>query len=227
MDFFELTDDEWKTISQIFPAPTPKWPRRGRPHSDIRRIVNAIIWILTTGRPWSEIPFRYPSIPTIRRRYAAWKSNGILDELIAILAASGRAFSDKRIDVINSHHFTEYSTQVNTRASTSTISTALPSPTWIDDDRAVIAQQSNDTNGPYSAMLIDTPHSGSPRTVRYTLSVQTDYAPDGTIHTVAEITIKDESNMLRSTLAGIQFSDSTTAKRFVFDWALNQIFEYV
>lgn len=228
MNFSELTDDEWNMIVDILPASSSQWPRRGRPHSDARRIVNAILWILTTGKPWSEIPFRYPSIPTIRRRYAVWKTNGILNKLISILSTYGRPFPQKWMDAITS------SPPVGQRAQTNVplilpVGANIPSTFTVaygdqHSNMALVNQQDRGFSRPSNP--IDSRHFPSPRTVKYILSVLTTHYSDGTIHAVAEITIKDESNMLGSALAGAQFPDVSSAKKFAFDWGLNQILEY-
>ena len=47
---YELTDEEWDGIADLFP------PRKGkgRPWRDHRMMINAMLWILNTGSPWRE-----------------------------------------------------------------------------------------------------------------------------------------------------------------------------
>lgn len=91
MGFDELTDDEWAMLAHLF-ADTPivSLSPRGRPRVQSREVANAILWMLTTGRPWTRLPDGYPSIPTCRRRYDEWRESGALDEMLRLLSEAGR-----------------------------------------------------------------------------------------------------------------------------------------
>ncbi|AFT85748.1 transposase A-like protein [Paraburkholderia phenoliruptrix BR3459a] len=56
-------------------------------------MANAVLWILTTGEPWSKLPGRYPSGPTCRRRFEEWQLNGTLLEMVRLLSSKGRTFA--------------------------------------------------------------------------------------------------------------------------------------
>ena len=90
MHFIELTDEEWSHIAALLPAEPLRHTRRGRPRASPRAIVNAILWVLTTGRPWSRLPVGYPSVPTCRRRFDDWLADGTLAEMTRVLAGLGR-----------------------------------------------------------------------------------------------------------------------------------------
>jgi len=64
MKFQELTDHEWEFIKPLLPLPAST----GRPRADDRRTVNAIIYVLTTGCKWEDIPKEYGSYSTAWRR---------------------------------------------------------------------------------------------------------------------------------------------------------------
>lgn len=94
MFFDELSNDEWAQVSALVSdEPAVRLNRRGRPRAEPRIVANAVLWILTTGEPWSKLPGRYPSGPTCRRRFEEWQANGVLAEVIRLLTQNGRAFA--------------------------------------------------------------------------------------------------------------------------------------
>ncbi|NML31252.1 transposase [Paraburkholderia antibiotica] len=94
MFFDELNNDEWALLAPLVSdEPAIRLNRRGRPRAEPRIVTNAVLWILTTGEPWSKLPGRYPSGPTCRRRFEEWQLNGTLLEMVHLLSQSGRTFA--------------------------------------------------------------------------------------------------------------------------------------
>ena len=94
MFFDELTNDEWALLAALVSdEPAVRLNRRGRPRAEPRIVANAVLWILTTGEPWSKLPGRYPSGPTCRRRFEEWQLNGTLLEMVRLLSRTGRTFA--------------------------------------------------------------------------------------------------------------------------------------
>ncbi|WP_399167750.1 transposase, partial [Streptomyces sp. PsTaAH-130] len=56
----ELTDESWAVIEPLL-AP----PRMGRPVRDRRQVVNGILWKLSTGAAWRDLPERYGPWKTV------------------------------------------------------------------------------------------------------------------------------------------------------------------
>ncbi|CAB3768451.1 transposase [Paraburkholderia solisilvae] len=94
MFFDELSNDEWARLAALVSdEPAVRLNRRGRPRAEPRIVANAVLWILTTGEPWSKLPGRYPSGPTCRRRFEEWQANGTLIEMVRLLSETGRTFA--------------------------------------------------------------------------------------------------------------------------------------
>ncbi|SMF99405.1 transposase [Burkholderia singularis] len=94
MFFDELNDAEWARLSTLIVDEPVRLNRRGRPRAENRIVANAVLWILTTGEPWSKLPSRYPSGPTCRRRFEDWLASGLLAEMVKVLSdESGRRFA--------------------------------------------------------------------------------------------------------------------------------------
>ncbi|WP_408393812.1 transposase [Paraburkholderia sediminicola] len=94
MFFDELSNSEWDLLAPVVSdKPDTRQTGRGRPRSPPRAIANAALWILTTGEPWSNLPPRYPSVPTCRRRFGEWLVDGTLSNMIRLLSRTGRKFA--------------------------------------------------------------------------------------------------------------------------------------
>ncbi|MDN7183793.1 transposase [Caballeronia sp. SEWSISQ10-4 2] len=93
MFFDELSNEEWAMVASLVAEGEVREHRRGRPRAHPRTIVNAVLWILTTGETWSKLPSHYPTVPTCRRRFNDWQMNGTLIEMVTRLASRGRSFA--------------------------------------------------------------------------------------------------------------------------------------
>ena len=93
MFFDELSNEEWAIVASLVAEGEVREHRRGRPRAHPRTIVNAVLWILTTGETWSKLPSHYPTVPTCRRRFNDWQMNGTLIEMVTRLATRGRSFA--------------------------------------------------------------------------------------------------------------------------------------
>ena len=73
---FELTDEQWRLISDLFPD-KPRSPQGGRPPQCPRLCFEAIVWLLRSGARWKDIPSHLPSPSTCWRRFKEWTESGI------------------------------------------------------------------------------------------------------------------------------------------------------
>jgi transposase len=71
-----LTDEQWEKMRAHIP-PHPKQPRGGRPWADYRKCLEGILWIMSTGAQWKELPARYPSPSTCWRQLYEWEQTGV------------------------------------------------------------------------------------------------------------------------------------------------------
>ena len=49
MLFDDLKDNEWSLVEALFCAEPARSERRGRPRVEARAVVNAVLWVLSTG----------------------------------------------------------------------------------------------------------------------------------------------------------------------------------
>lgn len=69
----DLTDREWEVIAAYMPD------RRGlgRPRTtDLREVMNAILYIASTGCPWRYLPTEFPPVSTVQRYFYRWRDEG-------------------------------------------------------------------------------------------------------------------------------------------------------
>ena len=71
----ELRDEQWALVSDLFERPR----RRGGRWRDHRLLFNAVVWVLSTGAPWRDLPERYGPWQTAWRRFDRWTHEGLWD----------------------------------------------------------------------------------------------------------------------------------------------------
>jgi transposase len=70
----DMTDEEWSLIEGHIPPPK----RLGRPRTtDMREVVNAILYILMTGCQWRQLPKDFPPYSTVQRFFYRWCDEGL------------------------------------------------------------------------------------------------------------------------------------------------------
>ena len=82
----DLTEEQWKVISDILPEDPVRPDRRGRPWSDRRQVMDGILWILRTGAPWQDLPDRYGKYQTVYRRFQNWVRSGVMEQVLLAIA---------------------------------------------------------------------------------------------------------------------------------------------
>lgn len=71
----DLTEREWALISPFLPPAR----RGGRPRTtDLREVVNALLYMASTGCQWRMLPKDFPPLSTVQRYFYAWRSSGLL-----------------------------------------------------------------------------------------------------------------------------------------------------
>lgn len=74
----DLTDRQWQLIASLIPPAKVG----GRPRTvDIREILNAIFYILTSGCAWRLLPHDFPSWPTVYYYFRCWRIAGLWQQM--------------------------------------------------------------------------------------------------------------------------------------------------
>lgn len=74
----------------------------GRPRTtDLREVMNAILYIATTGCQWVQLPKDFPPYSTVQRYFYDWRDSGLLQTIRARHGDAGtggaRGQSERRV----------------------------------------------------------------------------------------------------------------------------------
>ncbi|WP_111432154.1 IS5 family transposase [Rhodobacteraceae bacterium DSL-40] len=74
----DLLDREWALIEPFLPPPS----RLGRPRTtDLREVMNALLYIASTGCQWRMLPKEFPPVSTVQGYFYDWRDSGLLQTI--------------------------------------------------------------------------------------------------------------------------------------------------
>ena len=83
----DMTEDEWALIEPFMPAPGPI----GRPRRvDLRSVVNAILYMASTGCQWRQMPKDFPPYSTVQGYFYSWSRDGTFATINHALVMASR-----------------------------------------------------------------------------------------------------------------------------------------
>jgi transposase len=83
----DATDAEWFVIEPLLPLASAL----GRPRAtDMRTVMNAILYIASTGCQWRQLPKDFPPYSTVRGYFYAWSRGGLFASLNYTLVMASR-----------------------------------------------------------------------------------------------------------------------------------------
>ena len=83
----DLTDAEWALVAAFI----PQAKSGGRPRTtDMREVMNAIVYIAADGGQWRMLPKDFPPISTVRGYFYAWRNAGLWQTINHLLVMSTR-----------------------------------------------------------------------------------------------------------------------------------------
>lgn len=78
----DLTDKEWEILKPLMPVRA----KTGRPRNDDRKTINGILYVLSTGCRWRDLPpERYGSGKTCWLRFTEWRDTGFWNGIAGTL----------------------------------------------------------------------------------------------------------------------------------------------
>jgi len=88
----DLTDAEWALVEPHLPP-----PRRSRRHKvpERREVLNAILYVLTTGCQWRQLPKDFPSKSAAHTYFLDWHGDGTLTRVHHALYRQARELAGK------------------------------------------------------------------------------------------------------------------------------------
>ena len=89
----DMTGREWLLTAPFIPPAKTGGRRRT---TDMREVVNALLYIASSGGAWRMLPKCFPPVSTVRRYFYAWRNTGLFETikprmLVAIALANKMA----------------------------------------------------------------------------------------------------------------------------------------
>ena len=78
----EVSDEEWAILEPLLPKSHAK---TGRPPRDLRQMLNGLMWILSTGASWRDLPERFGPWETVYGYFKMWRATGVFDAILDAL----------------------------------------------------------------------------------------------------------------------------------------------
>jgi transposase len=89
---YQLSDEQWRQIEDLLPDNG----QRGGQWKDHRLMIDAILWVLSDGGRWRNIPERFGPWQSVYDRFRKWCRAGLWDRILRRLQA--RKMADDDID---------------------------------------------------------------------------------------------------------------------------------
>lgn len=78
----DLTDEQWHLLMPLLPPPVPA----GAPRTtDLREVVNSILYRLHNGCAWHALPHDLPAEGTVREYFHRWRRGGLWEKINDVL----------------------------------------------------------------------------------------------------------------------------------------------
>jgi putative transposase len=88
----DLTDEQWALLKDWLPDAKPG----GRPrHTDLREVVNALLYLVRNGCTWRSLPHDFPHWRTVYGYYRAWINDATWDQLVVELRLQARELAGR------------------------------------------------------------------------------------------------------------------------------------
>jgi len=84
--FTDLTDAQWELLAPLLQLPDGGAPKT----TDVREVINGILYHLRTGCPWRLLPHDFPPEGTVRRYFHYFKRTNQFEFINDVLRKSAR-----------------------------------------------------------------------------------------------------------------------------------------
>ena len=89
---YRLSDEQWQQIEDLLPSNG----QRGGQWKDHRRMIDGILWVLSDGGRWRNVPAEFGPWQSVYDRFRSWTRRGVWDRILRRLQA--RMMNSDEID---------------------------------------------------------------------------------------------------------------------------------
>ena len=83
----DLTDREWSVTAPFVPPAKSGGRRRT---TNMREVLNALLYVASSGGAWRMLPKCFPPVSTVRRYFYAWRNAGLFETINTVLVMNLR-----------------------------------------------------------------------------------------------------------------------------------------
>lgn len=88
----DLAEQEWILIAPFLPPAKSG----GRPRTtDLREVMNAVLYLATSGCQWRMLPKDFPPLSTVQGYFYDWRNQGLFETINHLLVMSARDLEDR------------------------------------------------------------------------------------------------------------------------------------
>ena len=88
----DLTDVQWNKLERLLKEPRTGRHAGGRPRKyELRRVVEALLYVVKTGCQWRQLPSNFPPWKTVHEHFRAWRDSGVWERVGKTLREQGRS----------------------------------------------------------------------------------------------------------------------------------------
>ena len=87
----DLTDAQWQRLAPLLMEAREKRHGGGRPRKyELRRVADAMLYIVKTGCQWRQMPIDFPPWQTVYQQFRSWRASGVWERVGKTLREQGR-----------------------------------------------------------------------------------------------------------------------------------------
>ena len=87
----DLTDVQWSKLEPLLQPARGERHAGGRPRKyPLRRVVDAMLYVVKTGCQWRQLPTDFPPWKSVHEQFRAWRDSGVWEQAGKALREQGR-----------------------------------------------------------------------------------------------------------------------------------------
>jgi|ERR1019366_2396181 transposase len=95
----DLTDAQWVLLEPLLGAAARQRHAGGRPRKyRLRRVVNALLYVVKTGCQWRQLPANFPPWKAVHEQFRRWRDDGVWEQVSQTLRRTGRLAQGRKAE---------------------------------------------------------------------------------------------------------------------------------